>query len=283
MGRRYSFVLILLLALILGGCGGQIGSNLLQPVVKKQPDAQGAAGAAPAATSSAAAAAAAPTGPLPAVPASAKVFDHIQDTTDAWASCSDCAGGAVTSNYWTAPFRTSPSLSGSSREFFIGGAAWSDVLWYKKLPADNSATQFLWDFYVYFDAASAAAAWSAEYDLWQSIGGLQFMIGSQCNFGNGLWDTWDSKNNRWVPSNIPCPRCTPATWHHIQWYVERMPPNQYRYNMLVVDDQAYTLNQVFEANPTNWQDAIGVQWQLDQNSSGTALHEWIDNVKLSTW
>lgn len=285
MDRKYPFALILLLAVILAGCGGgQIGTNALQPVTIKQPAmAEPASTAAPAPAAPAPAAPAADTGPLPVIPATAKVFDKLQDTTDNWADCSDCAGGAVTSNYWTAPFQSSPSMSGSSREFFIGGQGWSDVLWYKKLGANNSAAHFLWDFYVYFDPASAAGVWSAEYDLWQSIGGMEFMIGSQCDFGNGYWDTWDSKNNRWVTTSVKCPRFAPSTWHHIQWYVERISSTQYRYNVLVIDNQAYTLNQVFEANPTNWQDGTGVQWQLDQNAAGTPLHEWIDNVKLSIW
>jgi hypothetical protein len=284
MDRKYLFVVIFLITLILAGCGGgQLGST---PVTKMQaatPTA-GAAPTAPApAASSAAPAPAAESSPLPAVPATAKVYDQIQNTTDNWDSCSTCAGGTVSDNYWAAPFQSSPSMSGSSREFFNGGPAWSDVLWYKKLPADNSASHFLWDFYVYFDPTSAAGAWSAEYDLWQSIGGKEFMIGSQCDFGDGFWDTWDSKNNHWVHTTIPCKRFTPNSWHHIQWYVERISPNQYRYNILVVDNQAYTLNQVFEVNPINWQDGIGVQWQLDNNGAGTPLHEWIDNVKLSTW
>jgi hypothetical protein len=288
MDRKHSFVIICALAALLTGCGGgQIGPTPLQPVTIKQPAPAPdptPAPAAPTSPTSAAPAPAAPSSPLPAVPASAKVFDHLQDTTDTWESCSPCAGGTnVTTNYWTAPFQSTPSMSGSSREFFIGGPPWSNVLWYKKLPPDNSATHFLWDFWVYFDPTSAAEAWTAEYDLWQSIGGREFMIGSQCNFGDGHWDTFDSKNNKWMPTTISCKPFTPNAWHHIQWYVERTSDTQYRYNTLVLDDQAYTLNQTFEVNPIDWVDSMGVQWQLDQNANGTPLHEWIDNVKLSIW
>ncbi len=174
-------------------------------------------------------------------------------------------------------------MSGSSREFFIGGPAWSSALWYKTLPANNSAAHFLWEFWVYFDPTSAGATWSAEYDLWQAIGGNEFMIGSQCDFGDGYWDTFDSQNNKWVTTSISCQRFTPNAWHHIQWYVERTSNIQYRYDTLVVDGQAHTLNQTFQVNPINWQDGIGVQWQLDEDANGTSLHEWIDNVKLSIW
>lgn len=141
----------------------------------------------------------------------------------------------------------------------------------------------MWDFYVYFDSASAAGTWSAEYDLWQSIGGQQYMIGSQCVFGTNEWDLWDSSTNHWINSGLPCPRFSANTWHHIQWDVERISMTQYRYNTLFVDDVAYPLNKVFNSQPTDWDDGLGVQWQLDQNGSGTALNEWVDKVKLTIW
>lgn len=62
-----------------------------------------------------------------------------------------------------------------------------------------------------------------------------------------------------------------------------MPDDKYRYNTLVVDDHSYTVDQTYETSPTSWPDAIGVQWQLDEDSSGTSLHQWIDNVKLTMW
>jgi hypothetical protein len=220
---------------------------------------------------------------LPTPPADATVFSNIDETTDNWADCSDCAGGAVTSDYWSAPFRTTPSLDGSSREFYVGGPAWADVLWYKRFGAHNSASHFLWDFWVYFDTDSAANVWSAEYDIFQSIAGQEFMIGSQCVFGEGSWNTWDSLHFKWITIPVPCPRFAPNTWHHIVWYVERIGSNQYRYNTLVVDDKSYTINQTFTTNPIDWADVLGVQWQLDVGGKGGAVHEWVDKTKFTIW
>ncbi len=224
----------------------------------------------------------APHGPLPSIPGHAQVWTNIQNM-DAWESCSDCAGGqAVTSNFWTAGWESSPSMSGSSREFFIGGPPWASALWIKKLGAHNGAWHFLWDFWVRFDPTSAANAWTAEYDFWQSMGGREYMIGSHCNFGEGDWEIWDSKNFSWVPTSIPCPRFSPDTWHHIQWYVERWD-KQYHYGILVVDGKVYNLNRTFDINWSNWADNMGVQWQLDQSGSGAPLHEWVDNARLAVW
>jgi hypothetical protein len=223
---------------------------------------------------------------LPTPPSNAKVWSKLEDSTTNWSDCGStgCAGGANgTSNYWTAPFQGSPSLDGSSRQFYNGGSAWSNVLWIKKLGAQSWASNFLWDFWVQFDSGAANNLWTAEYDLWQSVNHKEFMIGSQCNFGLGVWDIWNAATNSWIRTSIPCKRFAPGTWHHIQWYVQRVSSNQYRYKTLVVDGVAYNLNQTFYANSTSWADSMGVQWQLDLNASGVDAHEWIDKVKLTIW
>jgi hypothetical protein len=222
--------------------------------------------------------------PLPTPPGNATVFTQMQNTSDDWTSCSLCAFGTHnTTNFWMAPFQHTPSKSGSSREFYVDGLPWTNALFIKTISGTSSVTNFLWDFWVYLDSTSAANIWSAEFDLWQFLGGTEFMIGSQCAFGDGYWETWDSANNRWIVDGIPCPRWAPNTWHHIQWYAERISPTEYRYDTLVVDGASYGVNQVWNVNPTPWPDGIGVQWQLDQGEKGIPLHEWIDNVQLTLW
>ena len=224
-----------------------------------------------------------PASALPQPPANATVFDNLQNSTDGWSSCSLCAQGTHdTSNYWMAPFTTQPSRSGSSRELFIGGPAWSNALFTRTFPGNQNASRFLWDFWVYQDSTTAAHIWTSEFDLFQAIGGHEFMIGSQCNFGNGVWDVWNSVANRWEGTSIPCPRWAANVWHHIQWYMERNG-NQYRYATLVVDGKPISVNKSYDAIPMDWRDVVGVQWQLDQDSTGLALHQWIDNVRLTIW
>jgi hypothetical protein len=221
---------------------------------------------------------------LPTPPSNATVLSELQGNPDGWTDCSVCADGTNdTTNYWMAPYQGRPSMTGDSREFYAAGLPWSNVLFIKTLPAYDNASHFLWDFWVYHDPASIGNIWSSEFDLWQVIGGSEFMIGSQCDFGDGYWDTFDSANNRWITNGIPCPRWAASTWHHIQWYVERVSPTQYRYDTLVVDGHGYGLNQVWAVNPVPWPDAVGIQWQLDQSANGNPIHEWTDNVKLTLW
>jgi hypothetical protein len=220
---------------------------------------------------------------LPTPPATAKVFRNYEESTDNWHTCSDCAGGGSTTANFSTQLQSSPAMNGMSRQFHNGGAAWSNVLWYRAVGPQNFATNFLWDFWVYFDATTAANAWTAEYDLYQSIGGFEFMIGSQCNFGDGHWDTWNQASGNWVHTTIPCPRFTSSTWHHIQWYMQRVSSTQYRYDTLVVDGQPYTVNQTFSGSSAGWSDVLGIQWQLDLGGNGLPANEWVDQVTLTIW
>ncbi len=220
---------------------------------------------------------------LPTPPANAAVLTEMQNETTGWSICSSCAHGTNTAgDYWMQPFQSQPSLSGSSLEMYADGPQWSNVLFEDTMLGTSANSHFLWDFWIYHDPAAEAHFWSSEFDLWQVLGGKEFMIGSQCDFGDGYWATWDSEGNRWVLNGIPCTHWS-AGWHHVQWYVERISPTQYRYDTLVFDGQPYGFNQVWTVNDTTWPDMIGVQYQLDQDPTGTPLHEWVDNVTLTMW
>lgn len=219
---------------------------------------------------------------LPAPPANAQVLSEMQNDTT-WGICSLCAAGTnTTGNYSMTPFQKQPSLSGSSLEMYANGPSWTNVLFMDTLLGTSSDSHFLWDFWVYHDPAAESQFWASEFDFWQVLGGKEFMIGSQCDFGDGHWATWDSQGDRWVLSGIPCPHWSPG-WHHVQWYLERISPTQYRYDTLVFDGTPYGFNQTWTFNDTTWPDMIGIQYQLDQDPSGTPLHEWVDHVTLTKW
>ena len=219
---------------------------------------------------------------LPTPPSNAQVLTQMQNDKT-WGICSLCAAGTnTTGNYSMTPNQSQPSLSGSSLELFANGQSWTNVLFMDTLLGTNNRTNFLWDFWVYHDPAAENHFWSSEFDFWVVLGGKEFMIGSQCDFGDGYWATWDTEGDRWVLNGIPCPHWSPG-WHHVQWYMERTSPTQYRYDTLVFDGKAYGLNQTWNFGASTWQDMTGVQFQLDQDPSGTPLHEWVDKVTLTMW
>jgi hypothetical protein len=218
---------------------------------------------------------------LPTPPSNATVFSNIDNNT--FNACSaGCAGGQSTGNYWQGGWQSSPSLDGSSRVFFNGGNAWANVLWYKEFGGYAWATHYLWDFWVRFDSG----IWdlhTAEFDLYSANHGIELMAGSQCNFGAGVWDTWNQAAGRWIHTGVPCRRFSPGSWHHIQWYVTRPSNSQYKYNTLVVDGTPYGINQTFYGSSNGWGDKVGVQYQLDLGPNGVDNKIWVDKVKLTIW
>lgn len=221
---------------------------------------------------------------LPTPPSSARVFSSLEHSTG-WQSCGafDCAGGSSNATYWMAQNQTTPSLDGNSVKIYNAGS-WANALWWLKLGANNDATNFLWDFYVQVDSASLASAQAVEFDAFQFLGGYNYMIGSQCDYGIGLWDVWDEQNEKWIPTAVPCPKFSPGVWHHIQWYAQRVPEApKYRYVTLVVDGTPYSINQTYSAKSVGWSDAIGIQYQLDVNASGGGYPAWIDKSTLTVW
>ena len=221
---------------------------------------------------------------LPTPPGNAIWFNNIQNRGN-WNWCHDpgCAGGSGRGSYWMAQHQRSPSRSGSSAEFFNSGV-WANALWWQKVGANNSKRNFLWDFWIYLDGNSHSAAQALEFDAFQFVGGYNYMMGTQCDYGAGKWDTYDESAGRWIHSSVPCPRFTTGAWHHIQWYMTtNTSAHSYTFHTLVVDGHSYTLNVTGHARNLHWGDNVGVQWQLDVNSSGTGYHEWVDNASLAIW
>jgi hypothetical protein len=252
---------------------GAYDSDTVQITVK----AGAAVAPAPPATGSSAAG-------IPTPPSTAKVFTDIEQRT-AWTPCGTaaCAGGSGKSVYWQALNQSSPSLSGRSMEIYNAGV-WANALWWTKFGANDNVTNMLWDFYVNLDAEAAKSAQALEYDQFQFVGGYNYMIGTECNYAAGVWDTWNEASGAWIHTTVPCPRFTSGVWHHIQMYVTTNHSNHtYTYKTFVVDGKSYTLNQTQPAKNLGWGDNIGVQYQLDVNATGAGYHEWVDQSKFTIW
>ena len=222
---------------------------------------------------------------LPTPPSSAKVFNNINQMNSGWIACGDpgCAGGSGSGNYWQAFYQTSPAMDGSSMELYRDGV-WGNSLWHHKMGAINSVTNFLSDFYLYLDDNSLKGTQALEYEAFQFVGGYNYMMGTQCDYGLGKWDTWSETAGHWLPTSIPCPKFSTNAWHHIQWYITVNHSNHsYTYHTLVVDGHVYTLNQTQYAKYLAWGDNLGAQWQLDENASGVGYHEWVDKATLTVW
>ena len=224
-------------------------------------------------------------------PANATVFANLDDSPArdngnvGWGWCSSCAGGAATAtDLWMAQNQTTPALDSGSTEFHIGGPAFSNALFYDKLGANSGFTNFQWDFYFQVDS-SVTAAQTYEFDVFQFVGGVNYMFGSQCNYRQGVWNIWNGGNSTWTHTNVRCARFTPGQWNHVTWNLHRTPDQRVHYDSLVVNGTTYSLNiaKPVGLTPAGWGDNLGVQFQLDIAGAPASLQEWVDKVTLTAW
>lgn len=182
---------------------------------------------------------------------------------------------------------SSPSLSGSSAQFTMGGpTAYTNELYTQSLGGGDSPTHFVYDFYVMVDNPNAPQA--LEFDVNQTIGDTRWTWGTECNFngnypGIGEWDVWNgAPDTGWVKTTAPCPPLPANQWNHIVWTFERVG-QQVHYISLQVNDTTYPLNLYYSDQP-NWSmGQINVAFQMDGNANQTPYNIWLDNVNLSVY
>ncbi|MGH3427960.1 MAG: right-handed parallel beta-helix repeat-containing protein, partial [Mycobacteriales bacterium] len=125
---------------------------------------------------------------------------NAETTSTHWGACGDtaCSGGASDATTFNQSFGSPSILS-------MTGPAYSNALFYYKIPGTSAATTFATDFYVTPDA-NGPTAQTFEFDTFQFLGGVEYMWGSQCNQARGVWQIWDQLNTQWVDISptIPC-------------------------------------------------------------------------------
>jgi len=201
-----------------------------------------------------------------------------------WSSCTVCAGpggsGSVATMSATQHI-SSPSLSGGSMRFSIGGTKpYAAALWWKQLGADNSKTHFVYDLSFYLQTPGYAQA--LEFDVNQSNGTRKFIFGTQCNIKGGHhWDVYDPAGHAWHSTGIYCPTPSAFKWHHLVWEVYR-DSSHVHYVSVTLDGAKHYVNRSYTARSASAKE-INVAFQMDGDSHMDDYKTWLDNVKLTYW
>jgi len=217
------------------------------------------------------------------VPGGAIVQSNIQQMPG-WESCTVCAGAGgsgPSAAFGTQQGISSPSLSGASMQFSIGGSTpYSDALWWKQLGGNNGITHFQYD--VDFYLTNPGVAQALEFDVNQSNGVYKFIFGTQCDIkGAGAWDVWDTAGRGWVSTGIPCSAPSAYQWHHLTWELYR-DDYQAHFVALTLDGVKHYVNMAFWVQPSGVSE-INVAFQMDGDYVQHAYDAWLDNVTLSYW
>jgi hypothetical protein len=175
-----------------------------------------------------------------------------------------------------------------SLEIGLSGPPWTNLLVWQKVGA-TSASSFASEQDVYIPSATAQNAQALEFDIFAFNSPYEFMFGSQCVVG-GDWWIWDQLHSQWIVTTRPCQLA--AGWHHIQWFVHRVPGDTTcdgypcEHHDLLGVDYIYTnfnLTEPAGPIPQGWGNDSGLNLQLDMSASGASLREFVKHINLYEW
>lgn len=206
--------------------------------------------------------------------------------------CTDCGGGVT----WSMKqHQGSPSLSGNSTEYSIGGNhPYSDVLFTIPLIGTNSSQgmpdsnheivpslhNFTYDIYFYGGDLSLSEV--LEFDINQFFDGMGFTYGHQCEINAGAhdWDIWDNVNKHWVHTGVACNPVSNA-WNHLTIEVERTSGNELLYKTITLNGETHTINQTYPHYDCGDWYGIGLNYQMDGNSKQSAYSTYVDELTFT--
>ncbi len=190
-----------------------------------------------------------------------------------------CAAGSGNAVSTMTEGQSTPSLSGSSAKFTMGGPTpYTNELYTKFLGGGSNVSHFTYDLYFMVDNPTAPQA--LEFDVNQTFGNTRWVFGTECNFkGSGKWDVWDAVKG-WQPTTVPCNPFPANTWIHLVWTFERAG-NQVHYISVQVQDQVFPLNLYYSNQPGWTMEDIDVAFQMDGNYQQQPYNVWLDNVTLN--
>jgi hypothetical protein len=188
----------------------------------------------------------------------------------------------------------SPSMSGGSAQFNLGGSAiYSDALFNNHLIGpfssqglpDNSQTlvptfhNFTYD--VYFYGTNLELSQAVEFDINQFFNNLGFIWGHECRIAGGHeWDIWDNVNAHWIPTGVAC-NPVDNEWNHVTIQVQRTASNQLLYQSITLNGVTNTLNLYYNpGSVTNWY-GVTINYQMDGNNEQTPYSVYLDNLSFT--
>ena len=221
------------------------------------------------------------------MPPGAETTTAIQ-TLPNWTWCTakldgkPCASGLGDATSTMTRHQSSPSLSGNSSVFTLGGKThYSNALWWKSLGPSSKPTRFVYDLYFYLTDPNAPEA--LEFDVNQSMGGTRYTWGSECSYRDtGHWDIWNPEAEVWETTSVKCPPVEAHAWHHLIWQVERVD-GKVHYISVTLDDKVSRIDKYYEAQHGWKGDDVNVAFQLDGDYLQDPYSVWLDNVSLSSW
>jgi hypothetical protein len=215
------------------------------------------------------------------------VFDNVQQLTG-WQTCGNCgntgAAGA-TATYSMMQGINSPTESGDSAEFSIGGSyPYTNAYWYYRHPVRGTAmSSLVYQFDLYVPATSENAPQAIEFECQQQLDGYIYNFAWQADYGSNHWRVFNYTAGQWEDSGIPLQRFAAGAWHHIvaEYHNDSASHTTY-HDALTVDGVRNTVNAVHAATPTTTPgNDFTNAFQLDLNGAPVPYLVYVDKMRVT--
>ena len=210
--------------------------------------------------------------------------------------CTSCSPGGPLVTWSMSQGQSSPSRSGNSTKFPIGGTTqYSDVLWNNHLIGDFSSQglpdpghplvptlhNFTYD--VWFYGTNLETSQALEFDINQFFNGNGYIWGHECRIAGGhMWDTWDNVNSKWVSTGVACNPVS-NSWNHLVIQVQRTSGNQLLFQSITLNGVTNALNIYRNHGSAPGWYGVTINYQMDGNSTQQSYHVNLDNLNFTYW
>jgi len=187
---------------------------------------------------------------------------------------------------------SSPSRSGSAREFYTTYGNSGGERYHVAFSDDEAASNFVYDAWIYLTDSAANIA-NLEMDLNQVMpNGQTVIFGFQCDGYSGTWDynaNWTgptNPTNTWVHSSAPCNIRSWGRnqWHHIQISYSRTEWGVVTYHSVYVDGHKQPINATApSAYALGWAPVLLTNFQVDGLGGAGSVTVFLDNRVIYRW
>jgi len=228
--------------------------------------------------------------PTTSVPSDASVYSGIQ-ALSGWQGTNDSGiqGGEASG---TTKIVSSPSLSGSARQFSMQYSNYGAERYWVVFASNSSATNFLYDGWVYVARPSHGIA-NLEMDTDQVLSnGDTVILGFQCDGYSGTWDYTENAGTpkapqaHWLNSQSGCnPReWTVDTWHHVQVTYSRDQSGVVTYGSVWFDGVEQDINETVPSDYSlNWAIVLLTNFQIDGYGAKGSATVFLGMLTIYAW
>ena len=177
--------------------------------------------------------------------------------------------------------KSSPSLDGTSGEFYLGPRGqYNNCLWPILLGSSSSVTHFTLD--THYQLSSPSSSQGIEFSSNKHIGTKWYKFSVQCSYGKGVFSVWDTAGNKWSATSIPCKRPAKGSWDHLTVNTE-VSGGKAVFLSLKLNGTTYTINKSFYPITKSSSESFGVHFQMNGNLYGNSYYAYVDQLTFTAW